>query len=206
MSAQEWNARYAQATYRYGQRPNDFLREQALLLKPCSRVLCLGDGEGRNGVWLAGQGHLVTTVDWSRGGVEKSRALASRRNVVVDAQVCDLAEWLSSPDVTGPWDALVLIFPHFPSALRQQVVTALTPQMTPKGLLILEEFTPGQLTLGTGGPDEESVLLTRTRVLSEWAQWRLDIRLVERRLSEGSAHRGLASVIQVLGQVLEVSS
>lgn len=74
--------------------------------------------------------------------------------------------------------------------------------MSPHGLLILEAYTPAQLSLGTGGPADDELLMTRERALADWPGWRLDIKLVERRIFEGMAHQGLSSVIQVLGQPL----
>lgn len=195
-----WDDRYDHPNYVYGYRPNDFLKQSALLLRADSRVLCLGDGEGRNGVWLAEQGHRVTSVDWSAVGAAKARALASERGVALDVQVADVADWVHSDAAQGPWDALVLIFFHVPEPLRRQVAGALAPGMAAAGLLILEAYTPGQLMLGSGGPKDESLLLTRERMLADWPGWRLDVRLTERRIFEGMAHQGLSSVIQVLGQ------
>ncbi|MDO4784017.1 MAG: class I SAM-dependent methyltransferase [Propionibacteriaceae bacterium] len=201
MSVEYWDQRYSHPNHVYGYRPNDFLRQQALLLRPGSRVLCLADGEGRNGVWLAGQGHRVTSVDSSGVGVAKARALAAERGVGIDAHVGDIGDWVDTEAAVGPWDALVLIFAHLPLATRQRLVGALTPRMADRGMLLLEEFTPGQLTLGSGGPTDASVLLTREQVLADWPGWRLDVRLVERRIFEGMAHQGLCSVVQVLGQL-----
>ena len=201
MTVEYWNQRYSHPNYVYGYRPNDFLKQQALLLRPSSRVLCLADGEGRNGVWLAGQGHRVTSVDWSGVGVNKALALATERGVEIDAQLGDLTEWVDSDAAAGPWDALVVIFPHLPEPVRRLIAHALTPRMGAKGLLLMEEFTPGQLSLSSGGPDDESVLMTRERVLAEWPGWRLDVRLDERRIFEGMAHQGLCIEIEVLGQL-----
>lgn len=44
-----WTERFDHAGYVYGETANDFLREQAHLLPP-GPVICLADGEGRNGV------------------------------------------------------------------------------------------------------------------------------------------------------------
>jgi 2-octaprenyl-6-methoxyphenol hydroxylase len=55
------------------------------------RALALGDGEGRNGVWLAQQGLAVTSLDWSPVGVAKAAQLARRRGVTVNALVGDAA-------------------------------------------------------------------------------------------------------------------
>jgi hypothetical protein len=64
-----WNQRYGKEEFAYGTAPNDFLVEFARHIKPGGRVLCLADGEGRNGVWLAAQGHAVTSVDIAAEGM-----------------------------------------------------------------------------------------------------------------------------------------
>ena len=57
----DWEARYAEAGYAFGTKPNDFLRENVQHL-PKGRILCLAEGEGRNAVWLAQRGYTVTAV------------------------------------------------------------------------------------------------------------------------------------------------
>ena len=57
-----WDERYSSDDYVYGTAPNDFLVSVADRL-PGGRVLCLGEGEGRNAVWLAQRGLEVTAVD-----------------------------------------------------------------------------------------------------------------------------------------------
>jgi 2-polyprenyl-3-methyl-5-hydroxy-6-metoxy-1,4-benzoquinol methylase len=66
-----WDQRYGGKEYAYGTEPNEFLVTMAPRL-PIGRVLCLGEGEGRNAVWLAVQGYDVTAVDASRVGLEKA--------------------------------------------------------------------------------------------------------------------------------------
>lgn len=41
--------------------------------------------------------------------------------------------------------------------------------------------------------------MTRGDIVDDWAGWRLDVRLTERRLFDGMDHQGLASVVQALG-------
>ena len=48
-----WDLRFGVPEYVYGTEPNQFLMQQAHHLARGGRVLCLADGEGRNGVWLA---------------------------------------------------------------------------------------------------------------------------------------------------------
>ena len=200
LDPQFWDTRYSHPNHLYGYKPNDFLKANEIMLRRGSRVLSIGDGEGRNGVWLAQRGHHVTTVDYSEVGVEKARALAVDRGVSVDAHVADLADWVDTDAAQGPWDAVVSVFCHLPGTVRPAICQALVAAMAPGGRLVLEAYTPAQLQLGTGGPRDESMLLTRERVQQDWVGLVLDVHLVERRIFEGMAHQGLSSVVQVLGQ------
>jgi len=69
-----WEQRYSKPGFAYGTGPNDFLVESAALFKPGSCILCLAEGEGRNAVYLAGQGHHVIAVDSSAVGPQKTCA------------------------------------------------------------------------------------------------------------------------------------
>lgn len=199
MTAEHWDQRYAHPNYFYGYRPNDFLKEQARFLRPASRVLCLGDGEGRNGVYLAGLGHRVVSLDFSRAGLDKAEALAAEKGVEIETWHVDLADWVRHPDPVEPWDAVVSVFLHLPSQLRRDVAEAATRQSRPGATLIFEAYTPAQLALGTGGPKDPDLLIKRDEVAEDWQGWRLDVRLLERRIFEGMAHQGLSSVVQALG-------
>ena len=72
-----WNRRYGKEEFAYGTAPNDFRVEFANRIPPRGSVLCLADGEGRNGVWLATQGHAVTSVDIAGEGMTKASRLAA---------------------------------------------------------------------------------------------------------------------------------
>jgi SAM-dependent methyltransferase len=88
-----WDERYGGKHYAYGTRPNDFLSAHAARI-PKGRVLCLADGEGRNGVHLAGLGYEVTSVDSSSVGLAKARRLAEARGLPTRQGAASL---LSSP-------------------------------------------------------------------------------------------------------------
>jgi hypothetical protein len=73
--ARFWDERYAGADYAYGERPNAFLAALGPRFRAGERALVPGDGEGRNGVFLAERGLLVETLDLSPTGVAKAQAL-----------------------------------------------------------------------------------------------------------------------------------
>lgn len=195
-----WDQRYSHPNYVFGYKPNDFLAANARFLKPGSRVLCLGDGEGRNGVHLATLGHDVVSLDQSAVGLGKAEQLAAEKGVRIETWHVDLADWVDHPAPERPWDAVVAIFCHLPSGLRRRVCETATAQTRRGGMLLLEAYTPAQVALGTGGPKDPDQLLTREDVQADWQGWTLDVRLVERRIFEGMGHQGLSSVVQVLGK------
>ena len=70
-----WDERYARPGYLYGKEPNGFLVSAAPQI-PAGPVLSLGEGEGRNAVFLAGEGHSVRAIDSSSVGLQKAMQLA----------------------------------------------------------------------------------------------------------------------------------
>ena len=150
-----WDQRYSEEGLAYGDAPSDFLREVADRIAPGGAVCCLGEGEGRNAVYLAGRGLQVTAVDQSSVGLRKAQALAASRSVRITTVTADL----SHHDLgTGQWDALVSIWCHLPTALRTQVHWAAVKALRPGGVIILEAYTPDQLRFGTGGPQSTDLL------------------------------------------------
>src|SRR4030095_13949252 len=77
-----WAREYARTPERYvfGTAPSDFALEVARLIRPGDYVLDLGCGEGRDSVFFAGLGGVVTRVDVSAEGIAKARRLATARD------------------------------------------------------------------------------------------------------------------------------
>lgn len=189
-----WDARYSKEGHVYGTAPNDWLAASASALS--SPVICLAAGQGRNAVWLAEQGLEVHAVDGSKVGVERTRALAAERGVTVHARHADLADFELGED---RWGGVVTIFAHLPPDLRARVHRAIARGLRKGGALVLEAYTPRQLGRGTGGPPVVEMLYEPDAIRAELAG--LDIRTcreVERSVSEGWAHTGLASVMQLV--------
>ena len=88
-----WDSRYAEDGFAYGLSPNVFLTSFTDQFKAGQKVLVIGDGEGRNGVWLAEQGCSVVSVDSSQVGVEKAKELAAEKGVEIEAICADLSGW-----------------------------------------------------------------------------------------------------------------
>lgn len=191
-----WDERYSEPGYAYGTGPNDFLVSVADGI-PRGPVLCLAEGEGRNAVYLAQQGHQVTAVDQSPVGLAKARELARSRGVSIEAVAADLADYTIA---AGAWAGVVLIWAHLPPDLRRRVHAAAVRGLRPGGALVLEAYAPGQLGRGTGGPPSRPLLMDLEALRSELDGLDLEIaRELEREVHEGRFHDGRSAVVQVLG-------
>lgn len=195
MSRAMWDERYGRPGFAYGDRPNDFLVEVAPRI-PAGPVLCLADGEGRNGVWLAERGHAVTAVDLSPVGLAKAQDLARARGVTLETVVADLADYDLGE---ARWAGIVSVWCHLPSALRRAVHAAAVRALRPGGVFVLEAYTPAQIALGTGGPKDPDMLPTAADLTRELAGLDLEVLVErEREIREGALHEGRSAVVQLL--------
>ena len=187
-----WDQQFAVEGYKYGTAPNAFLQREAHRLQPHAKVLVPGDGEGRNSVWLAQQGHQVTALDASAVGLQKARALAQARGVTVQTVLTDLADWQTD----ALFDAVVLTYVHLPPSLRPQAHRRIAEALRPGGVLVLEAFHPRQLGHTSGGPKQADMLYTLEMLHADF-QGLLDVQSAEEcatTLHEGPGHQGLAAV------------
>lgn len=190
-----WNERYSEAQYAYGLEANDFLKAQQI--GSGLKILCLAEGEGRNGVYLAKLGNEVTCVDYSEAGLEKTRTLAKQNGVEVTCVCADLGQMNLQ---AASWDLIIGIFAHFPKSVKEHIWPQVYDALKPGGQLIAEVYDEEQLRFGTGGPQQLDLLYTVDELetlLSTNFQHRL-IEKVYREVHEGTYHNGASATIQVL--------
>ncbi len=191
-----WDERYSAGRFEFGEAPNRYLEELRCWMAPGMRALALGDGEGRNGVWLAQQGLLVTSLDWSPVGMAKAAQLAERRGVAMETVVADAAAW-DYP--AARFDLVAWIYLHLPPADRTAAARGAVRALAPGGLLALECFTPAQQGRRSGGPKAVELLWSRTIVEDLFAELEV-LELLEGTVSldEGPRHQGPAEVVRAL--------
>ncbi len=193
-----WNARYAGDDYAYGTEPNDFLVAQAALLPHGLPVLCLADGEGRNGVWLASRGFDVTSIDVAQHGLDKAQALAKRAGVSVQTLRADVTRHELGEN---RWGAIVSIFLHLPQRARAQLLGRCVRALVPGGVFVFEAYGKRQPEYGTGGPPEPQLLADLDDVIGELDGLELVHRFDGvRAVHEGRHHHGDAHVVQVVAR------
>lgn len=192
-----WNERYSSETYAYGTEPNKFLTEMYDKL-PSGRILCLGEGEGRNAVWLAELGYDVTAVDISEVGLLKARKLAKSRGVSIKTVHADLSEYEIKP---RHWDVIVSIFCHLPPTLRENLHHRCVKGLSPGGVFLLEAYTPMQTEYKTGGPPSAEMMMDVQSLTSELGGLEfLHLQERVREVNEGVFHNGTGAVVQVFAR------
>lgn len=197
--ARMWEARFAAEDYVFGTEPNVFLAAQAPRLKPGWKALALADGEGRNGVWLAGQGLEVVSSDLSPAAQAKAARLAAARGVALSFERLDLASW-TAPEAA--YDVVAAIFIQFAGpALRQRLFEQIKAAVRPGGLVLMQGYRPEQLAYGTGGPPVAENLYDEAMLRQAFAGWEiLELRAHDSVISEGSGHSGMSALINLVAR------
>lgn len=192
-----WNQRYGAETYAYGTEPNDYLVAKFDHL-PIGKIICLGEGEGRNAVWLAQHGCKVTAVDSSEVGLQKAQQLAKICGVTITTIHADLAEFVIKPQY---WDAIVSIFCHLPPKLRAEVHRHCVEGLRPGGMMLLEAYTPAQLEYKTGGPSTTEMMMDTESLKTELSGLEFQhLQECVREIHEGEFHDGTGAVVRILAQ------
>lgn len=193
-----WNQRYAADEFAYGTEPNDFLVSVAGQFAAGGRLLCLADGEGRNGVWLARQGFAVTSVDIAQRGLDKAARMAAQHGVALRTQAADLGGFDLG---LAAWDGIVSIFVHLPPRVRRDLHARCVAGLKPGGLMVFEAYGAGQLGRGTGGPPDANLLPALADIEQEFAGCRILHRFAGlREVREGRHHNGVGEVVQLVVQ------
>ncbi len=194
-----WDEKYSGAALKFGDKPNRLLVDESWRLNPGSKVLVPGDGEGRNGLWLAGQGHDVTMVDASAVGLRKALSRALALGVKIRTECADLRDW---PWPRAQFDAVVSVALHFSAADRPDLRRRMADGLKPGGLMIFELFTPAHRMLGVGGPPHDELLVTADLLRADLpdVEWLL-LEQGPTELRHGSAKDGRADTVRGVARV-----
>ena len=194
-----WNEKFSGEQFLYGEEPNKFVKNESYRITPNSKILCLAEGEGRNGVFLASHGHDVTCVDLSNVGLEKASSLALQKNVTVKTVHSDIFHF-ESPE---KYDAIICTFLHLEYERLKLFCVKIFNILNTNGLFIGQFFTKEQLNKNSGGPKDINLLydpkiLERVFVHSKFKVLKLDTK--DEDLDEGEGHKGIASLVSIIAE------
>jgi 2-polyprenyl-3-methyl-5-hydroxy-6-metoxy-1,4-benzoquinol methylase len=199
-ATQFWNERFDKEEFIFGKEPNEYLVEKTKeYLKPNNKVLCIADGEGRNGVWLAKQGMQVVGFDASDIALAKAKQFAKENQVEVEYSFSDTDsfDWQANT-----YDAVVAIFIQFADpAMRERIFEQTYKTLKPGGLFILQGYTPKQLEYKTGGPSLIEHLYTEELIKGLSKDFKiLELVSYEKELSEGPRHTGISAILGLVSR------
>lgn len=120
-------------------RPSDDIVGLLPELPPFSRVLDLGAGDGRNGLFLAAAGHLVTAVDISTAAMSKLNSQATRQRLSINTVLHDLCTY----QIQGEYE---LVIAHgclhlLPETCRDCVLREMKRHTASDGYNVVAVFT-----------------------------------------------------------------
>jgi 2-polyprenyl-3-methyl-5-hydroxy-6-metoxy-1,4-benzoquinol methylase len=199
-ATQFWNERFDKEEFIFGKEPNEYLVQTAKqYLKSGNKVLCIADGEGRNGVWLAKQGMQVVGFDASDIALTKAKKFAEENQVqvVYSFSDTDSFHWQSNE-----YDAVVGIFIQFADpAMRERIFRQTYQALKPGGIFILQGYTPKQLEYKTGGPSLVEHLYTEDLIRKLTKDFTiLELTSYEKKLSEGPRHTGMSAILGLVAR------
>jgi len=196
-----WNDRYSKEGFAYGEQPNHYFKEQLSKLTP-GKILFPAEGEGRNAVFAAKLGWNASAFDISDEGRKKALRLAESNKVKIDYQVGELGTLTYKPE---QFDAIALIYAHFPAAIKSSIHKKLDTYLRKNGVVIFEAFSKRHLEYiardeNVGGPKEIEMLFSIDEIQSDFANYKI-LELIEKEveLHEGLFHNGKGSVIRFIG-------
>ena len=197
-----WNDRYSKDEYAFGKYPNNYLKEQLVKLN-AGTILFPAEGEGRNAVFAAKHGWVVSAFDISVEGKNKALQLAINNNVTINYQTGELPVLNYSPE---QFDVIALIYAHFPADIKSKYHKLLDKYLKRGGRIICEAFSKKHIDYrlknpNVGGPRDVESLFSMEELSADFENYEL-IELTENEieLNEGVYHNGKGSVIRFVGQ------
>ncbi len=204
MNKEFWDSKYSDKDYIYGENANNYLIEKLKDIQ-VGKVLLPADGEGRNSVYCALQNWETYCFDMSKEGKVKAESLAKKNNVNINYQVGFAQDINYEIDF---FDALVLIFAHFPASIKFDCNKKFANSVKIGGFVIFEAFSKKQIeyqkTSNSGGPGDINMLYSVEEIKESFPNFEIiELKEEDVLLKEGKFHDGLGSVIRFFGKKIK---
>ena len=196
-----WNAKFYTKDFIYGEAPNNFVKENIELLVNTKKVMCLGEGEGRNAIYLADKGMEVEALDISDIALKKLRRRAKESYLFIKTRHTLFEYW--QPDTH--YDAVVCTYLHLPKHNQKMLFEKALMALNTNGYFIAELFSESQIHFSSGGPKNIALLYDLNDILDIVKTLPCKIIKLAQEvivLNEGDKHVGRASVIRIILQKL----
>ena len=136
----DYEEKYKSDDYYWGVTPNSICYEIMKLRPPVKqyRVLDIGCGEGKDAIFLAKNGYLVTAFDVAETGLEKAKELARKNHVQIDFFKANINEYVLSEEFDIIYSSGVLHY--IPLDKRKSFFDGLKKHTKSNGLNVLNVF------------------------------------------------------------------
>lgn len=140
MVAADYEDRYKEDGFFWGVNPNYLcyeLMQKKPPIKPL-KVLDVGCGEGKDAVFLAKNGYIVTAFDMAESGLEKGRMLAEKNGTYVNFYKADINDF----ELQDNYDIIFCsgVFHYMKPEKRTEVVEKLKKHTNSGGLHVINVF------------------------------------------------------------------
>lgn len=136
----DYEKHYKSADYYWGITPNSMCYEIMKLRPPIKplRVLDIGCGEGKDAVFLAKNGYIVSAFDVADSGIEKGKQLAEKYGTYVDFFQADIMDYR----LREKFDIIFSsgVFHYIPSDIREEVTKNLKDFTNDNGIHVVNVF------------------------------------------------------------------
>jgi len=196
-----WNTKFSRSGFLYGKEVNNFIEQNSSLIGQNTIVLCLGEGEGRNAIFLAKKGCQVEALDASDIGLQKLQKRALEEDLAITIRHTLLENWQPA----RKYDVILSTFTHLHKKQQKEMFVKALDGLKDGGYFIAEFFSVDQINFKSGGPKDINLLYQLDEVYGFLKILPCTIHKLSQEivtLHEGKGHNGKASVIRIIIQKL----
>lgn len=136
-----WDEAYSRKSFLFGDTPTVCVREMVALLRPGSRVLELGCGDGRDTLFLLSHGFWVTAIDSSRVAIQRLKEAAESQGSADHLTPIHAHIPEGMPHTRFDAVVAVTLLDHLDDATQARVLTLIRAGVVEGGAVALEMFT-----------------------------------------------------------------
>ncbi|QGG57812.1 methyltransferase domain-containing protein [Paenibacillus sp. B01] len=161
----------ASEDYYWGTEPNEACFKVLRLAPPARRLklLDIGCGEGKDAVFFARNGYETSAFDVTDAGVEKTRRLAERTGVRVDAFKADVNDFRPEADYDIYFSSGVLHY--IKPDVRQELFSRIKSRTAPGGLHVLNVFVEKPFIAPPPEPEPYAYPWRSGELLAHYHDW-----------------------------------
>lgn len=162
---------YLQENYYWGLKPSSMCYKVLQKLPPTKplRLLDIGCGEGKDSVFFARNGYIVTAFDFADAGVNKTKKLADQYNVNINVFKANVLEFKLDTEFDIIFSSGV--FHYIKPDLRQTIINNYKKNTSIGGMHMLNVFVPKPFIAPAPEKEPTSTIWKTGELFSLYSDW-----------------------------------